>query len=42
MEIKIDIEMAQRIVILLAKYPYEEVADIIDFIKNQANNKIEK
>ncbi len=37
--IEINLEIAQRIVNLLSQFPYNEVADIIEIIKQQANKK---
>ena len=39
MEYKITEEMAQRILIYLGEFPYKEVADIIDYLKEQSKNK---
>lgn len=40
MEYKVTEEMAQRIVIYLAEFPYKEVADIIDYFKEQSSHDI--
>lgn len=42
MEYKIAEEMAQRIAIYLSEFPYKEVADIIDYLKEQANKQQDK
>lgn len=40
--LKLSVEQAQRILGIIGNVPYKEVADIIDTIKQQANEQIKK
>lgn len=42
LEIKLSEEQVQRTLNVLGREPYMEVADIIDVIKKQANEQLEK